>query len=177
MTERNTMGKTIYQDSLNSLYNSVVWTHKIQRTYLEHLEFRRKVLAIIETFFTGASSISTLICSALNEKIGTIVSATIVMGSFILGEILKNIETRKDIDDFRNSSTKLMQIRNELKLLADDVKAQKVTDETVRFKLDYFNEKFADFSKGLKTIPNYIVKEASSKIKDRKDEETDTPLL
>ena len=171
------MGNTLYEKSLNHLYNSVVWTHKIQRTYLEHLEFRRKVLSIIEIIFAGASSFSTLICSVFETKLGTIISAALVMGSFVFSEILKQVETQKDINNFKESSTKLMMIRNELELIVDDIKAQKITDEIVRAKIDFISEKFANITNELRTIPNRIVDEASKKLKDRKDEEVDFKLL
>lgn len=138
---------------------------------------RRKVLSIIEIVFTGASSASTIICSAFETKIGTINSAAFVLGSFILSEIMKQVETQKDINDFKTSSTKLMLIRNELELLVDDINAQKVTDEIVRMKVDFWNEKFASVTNELKTIPDKIVDEASRKLKERKDEEVDFKLL
>lgn len=167
----------IYKDSINKLYSSIVWTHKIQRTYLEHLELRRKIISIIEIIATGCSSVATMTCSALNQNLGTMISSTFVLLSLILSEILKQIETAKDISDFKTSSSKLFDMRNRMQLMSDDIIAGKLSDETIRVKMEYLNEEYVSIQKDLKTIPNYIVEIAERKLKERHDEEVDNELL
>lgn len=128
--------KSIYKDSINRLYSSIVWTHKIQRTYLERLELRRKILSIIEIIATGCSSVATMTFSALNQNLGTIISSAFVLLSLVLGEILKQIETTKDINDFKASSSKLFDMRNRVMLMVDDINAEKISEESIRVKLD-----------------------------------------
>lgn len=88
---------TIFVDSINKIYDSIVWTHKIQRTYLEFLEKRRKLFEILKIIFTASAAISTAICAVFKNEIGTIISSFITVFSTIFTEILDKVETKKDI--------------------------------------------------------------------------------
>ena len=121
----------IYNDDVNKFYESVVWTHKIQRTYLELLEKRRKILSIIEIVFTSASSVSTAIFALLGNNIGTIVSSIITLFSLVFASILEKVETKKDIDSFKKSSSSLWVLRCRAEKLSHEIKGNILSDEEV----------------------------------------------
>lgn len=162
---------TIFVDSINKIYDSIIWTHKIQRTYLEFLEKRRKLFGILKIIFTASASISTAICAVFKNEIGTIVSSFITVLSAIFAEILDKVETKKDIQSFKDSSSKLCEMRNEIILLKDKVNAGIVDDLVIEERIKSLNERFSLTQRNLPTIPDKFVDLASSKLKERKDEE------
>lgn len=169
--------KTIFVNSINKLFDSIIWTHKIQRTYLEKLEARRKGLEILKIIFTTISSLSTAIFAILNVNIGTIISALVTILSVVFSEILEKVETKADIQSFKDSSTKLNEMRNEIIILRDKISAGQINDEKIEMIINNLNEKFSMTQRNLPTIPNKIVNLASSKLKERKDEEVDFKIL
>lgn len=169
--------KTIFVGSINKLYDSIIWTHKIQRTYLEKLESRRKKLEIIKIIFTTMSSLSTAIFAILNANTGTIISALVTILSVVFSEILEKVETKADIQSFKDSSTKLKEMRNEIIFFKDKISAGLIDDEKIEMIITNLNEKFSMVQRNLPTIPNKIVDAASFKLKDRKDEEVDFKIL
>lgn len=162
---------TIFVDSINKIYDSIVWTHKIQRTYLEFLEKRRKLFEILKIIFTASAAISTAICAVFKNEIGTIISSFITVFSTIFTEILDKVETKKDIQSFKDSSTKLWEMRNEIIVLKDKINAGKVDDSVIEAKIESLNERFSLTQRNLPTIPDKFVDLASFKLKERKDEE------
>ncbi len=168
---------TIYHDSINKLYNSIVWTHKVQRTYLEILEARYKNIEILKIIFTTISSLSTTIFAIFNVNIGTIVSALVTILSVIFSEMLERTNTKKDIQCFKDSSSILNEMRNELEILKDEILAKQVNDDQIEVIIKNFNEKFSLTQRDLPTIPNKIVGMASYKLKERKDEEVEFKLI
>lgn len=171
------MDTTIYKDTLNKIYNSVVWTHKIQRTYLEVLEMRRKVLSIISIVFTSASSISTTLFAIFDSGLGTIISSMVIIISLVISEILDKIETKSDVEKFKLSSERLFSLKNEMMVFGDEINSNKIPDEIVKIKIEIFSAKFEDAVSNLRTVPDSVVKRADFKLKDRHDEEVDFKLL
>ena len=82
---------TIFVDSINKIYDSIVWTHKIQRTYLEFLEKRRKLFEILKIIFTASAAISTAICAVFKNEIGTIISSFIRLKQRKIFNLLKTL--------------------------------------------------------------------------------------
>jgi len=170
-------GSTDYRDSYDKLYDSVVWTHKIQRTYLETLEFRRRLFMIIKLAFTSISGLATLVFAFLSEETGTIVSSFCTIGSLFFGEILDKVETSENIDKFRHSSEGLWLLKNKMLKTKDEIVSGKITDEIINERIDSYYSLFNNITACLPTIPDGFVKKASTKIKERKDEEIEQPLL
>ena len=85
------MAKTAFKDSINQTYNSIIWTHKIQRTYLEVLEKRRKLFKILKIVFTATASLATATFAFFNNQIGTISSSIITAATVFFGDILDKI--------------------------------------------------------------------------------------
>ena len=168
---------SIYNTTINRLYDSIVWTHKIQRTYLEKLELRRKILEIIKILVTSLSSISTSLFAFVNNYSGVIISSIFVLISLVLTDVLKQIETEKNIKIFKRSSESLFEIKNSMLELSDEIKANKIDDDIIKIKLELYKSKYSLAISDLPTIPNKIVNIASKKLKERKDEEVDLKLL
>lgn len=168
---------TNYTDSINRLYNSVVWTHKIHRTYLETLEARRKTFEIIKIIIVSSSVVSTSLCAYYNNKIGTIVSSVLLFISTVISEILDKIETKENVKKFKNSSEKLYELKQSLILLADEIKSSSISEESVKNQIILLEYIFNSCTNDLPEIPNRIIKKTSNKIKERKDEELDFKLL
>ena len=171
------MPKTTFQNSINKLFDSVLWTHKIQRTYLEVLEKRRKTIRILKVIFTAVASLCTVVFAIINNQAGTIASSIATICTVFLADILDKIETKENIQAFKDSSTKLFEIRNEMTLLKDKIVSGKISDEIIEVKLEALNEIYASSQRDLPTVPNKMVKKATQKLKDRKDEEVDFKLL
>lgn len=167
----------IYNDSINKFYESVVWTHKIQRTYLEILEKRRKVISIIEVVFTSIAGIATALFAIFGNNIGTIVSSVCILASVILNAILEKVETKNDIEAFRKSSSTLWLLRCDVEKVALKAKANLISDEEAGAHLEMLQSTFNNAVCGLTTVPNKYVEIASYKIKERKDEEAELKLL
>lgn len=165
---------TIYKKSIDRIYNSVVRTHKIQKTYLEQLEFRFNTIQIIKIVATALTAIPTAILGILNYPVATAILAIFTLLSAILGEILDKLEISKNIRKFRDSSNNLWLLRNEIEVFCDEVNGGIVNNqESIKNKLEYFNKVFASYCKDLPTIPDRIVNAASKKLKDREDEKID----
>ena len=167
----------IYNDDVNRFYESVVWTHKIQRTYLESLEKRRKILSILEIVFTAASSVSTTVFALLGNNIGTIVSSIITLLSLVFASILEKVETKKDIDSFRKSSGSLWILKCRVERLSHEIKGNILSDEEVSRNIEMLQLSFDNATSSLPTVPNRIVDIASHKLKDRKDEEVEMKIV
>lgn len=167
----------IYNDDVNRFYDSVVWTHKIQRTYLESLEKRRKTLSIIEIVFTSASSVCAAVFALLGNNIGTIVSSIVTLISLIFASLLEKVETKKDIDSFRKSSSALWILRCRTEKLSHEIKGNLLSDEEVTRNVEMLQLAFDNAVANLPTIPNNIVDIASRKIKGRKDEEVEMTII
>ena len=170
------MSETIFQNSINKLFDSIVWTHKIQRTYLEVLEERRKTIKILKILFTAIASICTAAFAIFNNQVGTISSSLATICTIFLGDILDKIETKENIQAFKDSSTKLFEIRNQLIILRDRIKEGKMPNDVIAIELGKLNTIYAFSQRDLPTVPDKIVEKASKKLKDRKDEEVDFKL-
>lgn len=168
---------TIYKDSINQLFESVIWTHKIQRTYLEVLSLRRKILAIVKLCISSFTSISTVVSSFFDNKTLTMIFAIATVVSVILNEILDKVETKENIIKFENSSQKLWEIKEKMLKFADEIRGSSLSEKEISLKLEHFQELFSMANSGLKTVPNYIVNKAAKKIKVRKDEEVEMKLI
>ena len=171
------MAKTAFIDSINQTYNSIIWTHKIQRTYLEVLEKRRKLFEIIKIVFTATASLATATFAFFNNQIGTISSSIITAATVFFGDILDKIETKDNIQMFKDSSTKLFDLKNRLLVLKDKIASGAMSEEMIEFTIESINETYASSQRNLPTIPDSIVKMAEVKLKERKDEEIDFNLL
>lgn len=168
---------TVFVDSINKIYDSVVWTHKIQRTYLESLEKRRKVFEILKIIFTASASIATAFCAIFNNEIGTIISSFITAFSAIFAEILDKIETKKDIQSIKDSSAQLWEMKNEIIVLKDKINAGTIDDSVLEEKINSLNERFVITQRNLPAIPNKFVDLATGKLKERCDEEVTYKVL
>ena len=171
------MYKGIYNDAVNRINESIVWTHKIQRTHLEILEERRKVISIFEIFFTTAAGIATTMFAIFNNNLGTIMSSVCILFSVILSSVLEKVETKNDIDAFRKSSSSLWLLRCKVEELALRIKGNDISDEEVAKTIEFLQVSFDSAVYGLPTIPNKSLELASKKLKDRKDEEVEIKLL
>lgn len=171
------MAKTAFKDSINQTYNSIIWTHKIQRTYLEVLEKRRKLFKILKIVFTATASLATATFAFFNNQIGTILSSIITAATVFFGDILDKIETKENIQMFKDSSTKLFDLKNRLLVLKDKIASGTMSEEMIEFTIESINETYASSQRNLPTIPDSIVKMAEVKLKERKDEEIDFNLL
>lgn len=163
--------KGVYNEAVNKLYESIVWTHKIQRTYLETLESRRKVLAIFEIIFSSISGITTMLFAIFGNNIGTILSAIAILLSVLLSSILEKVETKHDINDFRKSSSSLWLLRCNIEKIALKIKGNLLTDEEISFSLDLLQHSFDSLVSTLPVIPNKFVEISGKKLKERNDEE------
>ena len=171
------MAETIYKDSINRLHESIVWTHKIQRSYLEKLESRYKSLLIISLSISSVSTSSTLMFAIFSITTATIIAAVFSLVSIILGLILSKVETKENIEAFRTSSSSLCELRNHIITFAAEVKAGKINDENIPTFLTQFNYLFTSFTRDLPTIPNKFVEIADRKLKERKDEEIELQII
>lgn len=166
-----------YKNSINQLYNSVIWTHKIQRSYLEKLEIKRKTFEIVKIIIVSLSVLSTSLFAIYSNQVGTIVSAVFVFISTVVSEILDKIETKENIKLFKQSSEKLYELKLSLILLSDEIKNYSITEEAIKNKLEFYQYIFNTCVSGLPEVPNKTIKKATKKLKDRKDEELDFTLL
>ncbi len=171
------MGSTIYKDTINKLYDSIIWTHKIQCTYLEKLDKRRKMFSILKIVFTSTSTLSTTVFALLGQNLGTMISAILVAVSLIISEVLDKVETAENIRQLKDSSLKLMNLRNNLILLSEEIKNQKLDDGMIKEKINFYGDIYNETLKNNLIIPNSVVNEATKKLKDRKDEEVNFKLL
>ena len=171
------METTIYKDSINRLYDSIVWTHKIQRTYLEILEKRRKIISIIKIALLSVSSITTSIFAIFDCFTCTIIFSFVTLLSLFVSEILDKIETKENIDKLNVSSNNLFQLRNDLMIFIDEIKSEKIDEKIIKTKLDCINVIYSNIQKDTPSIPDYCVTIAEKKIKNRKDEENNFNLL
>lgn len=168
---------TVFVDSINKIYDSIVWTHKIQRTYLESLEKRRKVFEILKIIFTAGASIATAFCAIFKNEIGTVISSFITAFSTIFAEILDKVETKEDIQSIKDSSTQLWEMKNEIIVLKDMINAGKIDDLVLKEIINSLNERFVITQRNLPAIPNRFVDMADSKLKERRDEEVTFRIL
>ncbi len=167
----------IYNEAVNKLYESIVWTHKIQRTYLESLETRRKVFSILEIIFTSLSSVATAVFAIFGNSVGTIIASVFTLCSVIFASILEKVETKTDIDLFRKSSSSLWLMRCRIEQLSLEIKGGLLSDGEVHHSVEMFQSAFESITSNLPTVPNRVVNAASYKIKERKDEEVELKLL
>ena len=171
------MYKGIYNDSINKLNESIVWTHKIQKTYLEALERRRTIISIIEITFTSLAATTATLLTIFDIKIGTIVACVVTLLSVIFASILEKVETKSNIDAFKKSSSNLWTLRCKVEELAQKAKGNVVDDEEAASEIDLLQLTFDNITSNLPTVPDKYVRKASLKIKNRKDEEVELKLL
>lgn len=171
------MSQTIYKDAYNSLFDSVTWTHKIQRTHLDEFEKYRKVVLVVKIIFTGLSSALTVLFASLNMFLGTIITATVSMVAFILSEVLEKLFPSETIFSLKDTSSTLFSLRNSIELYSSRIKAGVVSDEEIFQKIEEFKNLYETVQKNAITTPNRIVNIAGKKLKERKDEEENYKLL
>ena len=166
-----------YNQTLNRLYDSIVWTHKIQRTYLEVLESRRKIMSIIKIILISFSSISTTVFAIFSCPTFTIISSFITLISLVISNVLDKVETKENIEKLNRSSNKLFKLRNELMLLSDEIKSNIISNDLIKVKIEFYNQCYSDVLVDVPTIPNSCVAKAGKKLKTRNDEELDFKVI
>ena len=171
------MYQGIYNEAVDKINNSIVWTHKIQRTYLEHLEFMRKIFLLLEIIFTSLASTATALFAIFDIKTGTLISSVITLFSVIFASILERLETKTTIDLFRRSSSGLWILKCKVEDLILSIKGDVLSDNEVAREVELLQCTFDNMTSMLPTIPNKFVDRATYKLKVRKDEEVDNKSL
>lgn len=165
------MESKLYKEQFKKLASGIIWTHKIQRCYLEHLTKTNKCIKIAKYLFAAASSIATIITAVFDNKTATIILGLITVGALFLNLLLDNLVSDKDIKDFSSYSESLCRLRDKVLLSQEELEKGVISEEVAKEYFYMYDEQFHEINSKLPIVSDKYVDQAKKKLIDRKDED------
>lgn len=160
-----------YKKQYNKLVSGVIWTHKIQCCYLEHLVVANKWLKIVKYFFAALASIGTVITAIFDYKTATIILGLITVGALFLNLLLDNIVSDKDIKELMVQTSGLCKLRDAILLTIEEIEVGKLNEDVSKQYFLFYDGQYQEICSKIPTVSDKYVVLAGKKLKDRKDEE------
>ena len=160
-----------YKKQYEKLVSGIIWTHKIQCCYLEHLVVVNKWLKIVKYFFAAWDSISTVITAIFDYKTATIILGLVTVGALFLNLLLDNIVSDKGIKELMVQTSGLCKLRDEILVTIEEIEAGKINEDVTKQYFLFYDGQYQEICSKLPIVSDKYVGIAGKKLNDRKDEE------
>lgn len=164
--EKETILK-LYDDSIND----VIWTYKIQATLLDDITQKNKVFKTIKESVVGLSGFASAICIYFDEITGALIVNAISSITIILDSVFKFCNYEEKVKNTNSNVNELWYMKKQLNLYKQYLKNDIISWEDAKIKLEEALNLRKEIYAKLEQASDKIVKKASSKLLERKDEE------
>lgn len=166
-----------YKNEFLRLLKNIVWTHKIQCCYLEHLVSLNRVLKVIKVFVTFLLSLSTLLCIIFDQKSASVILSFLTALSALLTNLLDLVVSDSKLNDVKKNTNDLCKLRDDVLVNMKRIQNKRFNDDVVLSYLELYENEYFDVCSKLQTVSNKYVKIAKKKLVDRNDEDINLELF
>jgi hypothetical protein len=165
------MADYLYKKQYEKMVSGIIWTHKIQCCYLEHITIVNKWLKVIKYFFAALMSISTVMTAVFEYKTATIILGFVTVIALFVNLLLDNIVSDEDIKDLVSCTSSLCKLRDKVLLTMEEIETGKISEDVSKQYFIFYDEQYQELCSKLPSVSDKYVSIAEKKLKVRKDEE------